>query len=75
MAVADAEIEAGSADENSTRVDIGNASITQVSETSLAIEPNGMTRSQAFNLYTSHILSTWNVRQYEFAAVSAGWGA
>lgn len=31
----------------------------------------GMTRSQAFNLYTSHFLSTWNVRTYEFAAVSA----
>ena len=30
----------------------------------------GMTRSQAFNLYTSHFLSTWNVRTYEFAAVS-----
>jgi iron-regulated transporter 1 len=32
-------------------------------------EPNGLTRSQAFNLYTSHFLSTWNVRTYEFAAV------
>lgn len=31
---------------------------------------SGMTRSQAFNLYTSHFLSTWNVRTYEFAAVS-----
>lgn len=29
-----------------------------------------MTRSQAFNLYTTHFLSTWNVRTYEFAAVS-----
>jgi len=29
----------------------------------------GMTRYQAYNLYTSHILSTWNARQYEFAAV------
>lgn len=29
-----------------------------------------MTRSQAWNLYTSHFLSTWNVRTYEFAAVS-----
>jgi iron-regulated transporter 1 len=30
----------------------------------------GMTRSQAWNLYTSHFLSTWNARTYEFAAVS-----
>jgi iron-regulated transporter 1 len=35
------------------------------------IEDYGMTRSQAFNLYTTHFLSTWNVRSYEFAAVSA----
>ncbi|KIN01949.1 hypothetical protein OIDMADRAFT_161651 [Oidiodendron maius Zn] len=28
-----------------------------------------MTRSQAWNLYTSHFLSTWNARTYEFAAV------
>lgn len=33
---------------------------------------NCMTRSQAFNLYTTHFLSTWNVRTYEFAAVSSG---
>ncbi|KAJ5047373.1 uncharacterized protein L3040_003200 [Drepanopeziza brunnea f. sp. 'multigermtubi'] len=30
---------------------------------------SGMSRSQAYNLYTSHLLSTWNVRTYEFAAV------
>jgi len=35
----------------------------------MALE-NGMTRDQAWNLYTSHFLSTWNVRGYEFAAVS-----
>jgi len=35
------------------------------------LEYEGMTRSQALNLYTSHFLSTWNVRTYEFAAVSA----
>jgi len=29
----------------------------------------GMTRDQAWNLYTSHFLSTWNVRGYEFAVV------
>ncbi|KAG0649553.1 Iron-regulated transporter 1 [Hyphodiscus hymeniophilus] len=28
-----------------------------------------MTRSQALNLYTTHFLSTWNVRSYEFAAI------
>ncbi|PVH87242.1 hypothetical protein DL98DRAFT_510104 [Cadophora sp. DSE1049] len=32
-------------------------------------EHNGMSRSQAYNLYTSHFLSTWNVRTYEFAAI------
>ena len=50
------------------------ASITPRSETALGIEPNGMTKSQALNLYASHLLSTWNIRQYEFAAVSAGSG-
>ena len=33
-------------------------------------QDEGMTRSQAWNLYTSHFLSTWNARTYEFAAVS-----
>lgn len=28
-----------------------------------------MSKSQAWNLYTSHLLSTWNMRTYEFAAV------
>ncbi|KAH7403398.1 hypothetical protein BKA64DRAFT_722147 [Cadophora sp. MPI-SDFR-AT-0126] len=32
-------------------------------------EHNSMSRSQAYNLYTSHFLSTWNVRTYEFAAI------
>jgi iron-regulated transporter 1 len=67
MAVEDAEVEAGSVDDCS----IEDPSITQMSETVLDIEPNGMARSQAFNLYTSHLLSTWNIRSYEFAAVSA----
>lgn len=31
--------------------------------------PELMTRSQAWNLYSSHLLSTWNMRMYEFAAV------
>lgn len=30
----------------------------------------GMTKKQALDLYTSHLLSTWNARTYEFAAVS-----
>ena len=30
---------------------------------------HGMTPAQAWNLYVSHALSTWNVRTYEFAAV------
>ncbi|KAI0815459.1 Ferroportin1-domain-containing protein [Xylaria sp. FL0064] len=29
----------------------------------------GLTRAQAFNLYFSHALSTWNARGYEFAAI------
>lgn len=33
-------------------------------------EPVHITKSQAYNLYTSHFLSTWNIRTYEFAAVS-----
>jgi iron-regulated transporter 1 len=53
---------------------MADASITQMSETTLDIEPEFMTRSQAFNLYISHLLSTWNIRTYEFAAVSAGRG-
>jgi hypothetical protein len=28
-----------------------------------------ISKSQALNLYTSHLLSTWNARTYEFAAV------
>jgi iron-regulated transporter 1 len=68
MAVDGADAEAGSAG-NSDEME--NSSITQMSETTPDIEPNGMARSQAFNLYTSHFLSTWNVRTYEFAAVSA----
>lgn len=32
-------------------------------------EPIYITKSQAYNLYTSHFLSTWNIRTYEFAAV------
>lgn len=32
------------------------------------VEP--LTRSQAWGLYVSHFLSTWNARTYEFAAVS-----
>jgi solute carrier family 40 (iron-regulated transporter), member 1 len=35
-----------------------------------ALERRSMSRSQALNLYTSHLLSTWNARTYEFAAVS-----
>jgi solute carrier family 40 (iron-regulated transporter), member 1 len=67
MAAEDAEAEAGSVEDYS----MADASITQMSETTLDIEPEFMTRSQAFNLYTSHLLSTWNIRTYEFAAVSA----
>jgi len=31
---------------------------------------SGLSRLQAWNLYLSHALSTWNARGYEFAAVS-----
>lgn len=74
MAVEEPEIEAGSAHDSPSGVDIENSSLIQMSETALDIEPNGMTRSQALSLYTSHLLSTWNIRTYEFAAVSAGSG-
>jgi iron-regulated transporter 1 len=70
MAVDESEVGAGSADNFD---DIENASI-QMSEMTPEIEPNGMTKSQAFNLYTSHFLSTWNVRTYEFAAVGTDSG-
>jgi len=30
-----------------------------------------MSKTQAWSLYTSHFLSTWNMRIYEFAAVSS----
>ena len=32
--------------------------------------PVPLTKVQAWNLYMSHTLSTWNARTYEFAAVS-----
>lgn len=39
----------------------------------VALVPNAdpvyITKSQAYNLYTSHFLSTWNIRTYEFAAI------
>lgn len=35
---------------------------------------HGLSKSQAWNLYASHFLSTWNARTYEFAAVRA-WSA
>ena len=31
---------------------------------------NGMNRRQAYTLYFCHLLSAWNARCYEFAAVS-----
>jgi iron-regulated transporter 1 len=73
MAVEEPEIDAGSAHNSPGDVYIENASLIPRSETALNIEPNGMTRPQAFNLYTSHLLSTWNIRTYEFAAVSGDW--
>lgn len=45
---------------------------TMNDDTDLEQEIPGMTTAQARNLYTSHFLSTWNVRTYEFAAVSFG---
>ncbi|KAI0829965.1 Ferroporti-1 [Hypoxylon sp. FL0890] len=33
------------------------------------VTQNGLTRSQALNLYVSHAFSTWNARGYEFAAI------
>ncbi|OTA54297.1 hypothetical protein K449DRAFT_297607, partial [Hypoxylon sp. EC38] len=34
-----------------------------------SVTRNGLTRSQALNLYVSHAFSTWNARGYEFAAI------
>jgi hypothetical protein len=35
---------------------------------------NGMNRRQAYTLYSCHLLSAWNARCYEFAAVSILFG-
>ena len=47
---------------------------TEVNQTLLRsdVEENpsrGLNQAQARNLYTTHLLSTWNARTYEFAAV------
>jgi len=65
MTAGGAQAESESADSS----DIEDASLADEPNFPV-IEPNGMTRSQAFSLYASHFLSTWNVRTYEFAAVS-----
>jgi len=36
----------------------------ELAEPTSEIHENGMTKSQALNLYTSHCLSTWNIRTY-----------
>lgn len=47
-----------------------DATIREDVRTSPSSEPlsdshqNGMTRAQAWNLYVSHFLSTWNIRTY-----------
>jgi iron-regulated transporter 1 len=50
--------------EPSTAEDLQDASDLPASELGSDTQENGMTRSQALNLYTSHFLSTWNVRTY-----------
>jgi hypothetical protein len=47
---------------------------TQIAPLNMDEEQMYITKSQAYNLYTSHFLSTWNIRTYEFAAVSTGCG-
>ncbi|TVY26526.1 Solute carrier family 40 member [Lachnellula hyalina] len=53
-----------------TELEIATGEDVQSDRTSASIEPlsdphqNGMTRSQAWNLYTSHFLSTGNIRTY-----------
>ncbi|TVY46138.1 Solute carrier family 40 member [Lachnellula subtilissima] len=42
---------------------------TSVSEPLSDSHQHGMTGSQAWNLYASHFLSTWNIRTYEFTAI------
>ncbi|KAI9876617.1 MAG: hypothetical protein M1830_006054 [Pleopsidium flavum] len=45
--------------------------LTQTPTTPADAEDNldYMTKTQAWNLYTTHMLSTWNARTYEFAAI------
>jgi iron-regulated transporter 1 len=50
--------------EPSTAEDVLHASDLPASELGSDTQENSMTRSQALNLYTSHFLSSWNVRTY-----------
>lgn len=45
-------------------------SVEQVETPDMDGITTSLTRLGAWNLYISHALSTWNVRTYEFAAVS-----
>lgn len=51
-----------------------NADIASLHALSESLEADNniesMTKTQAWNLYTTHMLTTWNARTYEFAAVS-----
>lgn len=56
----------------------GDSSPTDLSSENVALltdevvyEQELMSKTQAWNLYASHFLSTWNMRMYEFAAVGS----
>lgn len=65
-----AAMEAESFLTNSTATSREAHDATEAAEESSARASKGMTAAQAWNLYTSHALSAWNARTYEFAAVS-----
>ena len=50
--------------ESTTLEDVQGDRTSALSEPNSDIHENGMTRSQALNLYTSHFFSTWNIRTY-----------
>lgn len=59
----------GREDSTSTRDSVEDGSLLSQLELNDDDQYGCMSRSQAWNLYVSHFLSTWNMRTYEFAAV------
>jgi hypothetical protein len=64
------KITTGSNDESAEDASYLNSISTDADADDIENTASGsMTRAQVWNLYTTHILSTWNARTYEFAAV------